>query len=85
MLGLVFWLASPFFRAWHRHRVVLACTPYGWVQFQPADICTTFTKLKTFLELHSFEIRSYFELLLKMKQNVTFKMLPHLTIMQCKE
>ena len=28
-LGWVFWLASPFIRAWHRHRVVLACTPYG--------------------------------------------------------
>ena len=27
MLGWVFWLASPFTRAWHRHRVVLACTP----------------------------------------------------------
>ena len=31
MLGWVFWLASPFARAWHRHRVVLACTPHGWV------------------------------------------------------
>ena len=31
MLGWVFWLASPFIRAWHRHRVVLACNPYGWV------------------------------------------------------
>ena len=33
MLGWVFWLASPFIRAWHRHRVVLACTPYGWVVY----------------------------------------------------
>ena len=31
ILGWVFWLASAFKRAWHRHRVVLACTPYGWV------------------------------------------------------
>ena len=27
MLGLVFWLASPFIQAWYRHRVVLACAP----------------------------------------------------------
>ena len=28
MLDWIFGLASPFTRAWHRHRVVLACTPY---------------------------------------------------------
>ena len=33
MLGWVFWFASPYIRAWHRHRVVLACTPYGWVNW----------------------------------------------------
>ena len=27
----LFGLASPFIRAWHRHRVLLACATYGWV------------------------------------------------------
>ena len=31
MLDWVFWIASPFIRAWHRYRVVLASIPYGWV------------------------------------------------------
>ena len=31
MLGWGFWLVSPFTRSWHRHRVVLACSSYGWV------------------------------------------------------
>ena len=31
MLGWGFGLGSPFARAWHRHRVMLACTLYSWV------------------------------------------------------
>ena len=31
ILGWVFWFTSPFTRAWHRHRIVLVCTPYSWV------------------------------------------------------
>ena len=32
MEGWVFGSASPLTRAWHWHRVVLACAPYDWVE-----------------------------------------------------
>ena len=50
MLGWVFWLASPFIRVWHRHRVVLACTPYGWV------VSFNYSTLKSILYLTYVDI-----------------------------